>query len=37
VIDSARRDGVTTHRAAFDLAQHRVVTAMRLKGRITEN
>jgi glutamate dehydrogenase (NAD(P)+) len=37
VIDSARREGVTTHRAAFDLARHRVATAMRLKGRITDN
>ena len=34
VLVAAQRDGVTTHEAAFKLAQERVLTAMQLRGRI---
>ncbi len=34
VLGAAQRDGVTTHEAAYKLAQDRVLTAMQLRGRI---
>jgi glutamate dehydrogenase (NAD(P)+) len=34
VLEAARRDGLTTHEAAYKLAQDRVRNAMRLRGRI---